>query len=290
MPNRYLWACVLLLLASRVGAEEPAYTIKIKAFPDEGKSVQCRETETQKSLLRFLSSEGKVLREDRPTEETLEEFTLTVLESGDKVPRRYRQAFSKATCSTLENKNRSYQGLSVQYNLRGGKYRLELPENGDIPASDQDLLLGRANSEIEAGLDEVFIANRPVKVGESWKVEPKVLNRGFGQHGKLDPEKTEGTAQLVKVYDRDGKRFGVIEVDLTVGYVAMDKMLFDPPALFHVKGTLDADIDGTSNVGVLTLTTRLKGRGQLDQGNVRLTLEIVRESTTRKERSPVKDK
>jgi len=289
MRTRWPWACLLLAVAASVGADDPAYTIKIKAFPDEGQSVLCRESEKQVGLIRLLDPNGQMVREDRPVEEKEEVFTLTVLEGGDRVPRRYRESFSKATSSIVKNKVRFYQGASIDYNLRGKKYRLELPEQHNIPDIEQELLLARANSEIEAPMDEVFIPTKPVKVGASWKVSPLLLLRSFGVHGKLDQKQTEGTGTLVKVYEKDGKRFGVIEIDLTVAYVAMDNAQYDPPALFTIKGTLDTDIDGTSNVGVLNMTTRLKGRATVDREGVKLKLEILREGTTRKERSLPKE-
>jgi hypothetical protein len=284
MRTRWPWACLLLAVAASVGADEPAYTIKIKTWPDEGQSVLCRESEKQVGLIRMLDANGQMVREDRPVEEKEEVFTLTVLEAGDRVPRRYRESYSKAASSIVKNKVRFYEGASIDYNLRGKKYRLELPEKHNIPEIEQELLLARANSEIEAPMDEVFIPTKPVKVGASWKVSPLLLLRSFGAHGKLDQKQTEGTGTLVKVYRKDGKRFGVIEIDLTVAYVAMDNAQFDPPALFTIKGTLDTDIDGTSNVGVLDMTTRLKGRAKVDREGVKLKLEILREGTTRKER------
>ncbi len=279
----FSWACVLLLpVLAR--ADEPAYTIKIKTHPDEGKSILCREVEKQTDLVRFLDADGKTVKENRPSLENEEVFTLTVLESGAKFPRRYRQTFDKAVSSTLENKNRSYQGLSIEYSMLGTKYRLELPEKHEISQSDQQALVTRANHEVESSMDEIFLPSKPVKVGDAWKIEPALLLRGFSLFGKLDPERTEGTANLVKVYDKDGTRFGVIEVDLTMAYVAMDKLQFDPPGQLRIKATLDTDITGGSNVGVLTMTRRFKGRAKFEQDNIKLTMEILREASTRQER------
>jgi hypothetical protein len=285
MRTRWPWACVLLASITTAWADEPAYTIKIKTYPDEGESVLCREKDKQEILMREFNDRGKVVREDKAAEETEEVFTLTVLESGDKLPRRYRHTFEKATSSLIKNKTRIYQGSAIEYVMRGRKYRLELPEQPDIPKIEQELLLSRANSEVEAPLDEAFVPGKPVKVGESWKVSKDLLERSFGAHDKLDKETTEGSATLLKVYQKGGKQFGVIEISLTVGYITKDDTQFDPPGLFQIKGTLDTDIDGATNVGVLSLTTQLKGKAQIEREGVKLNREILAEGTTRKERS-----
>jgi len=214
---------------------------------------------------------------------------LTVLETNSKFPTRYQESFRKATRHDGQRTQaRGYQGLVLGFEFEEGKYRLKLPEKADLTDNERFGLAARANSDLEAPLDEIFQPGKPIEVGQKWDIDGKLLARAFGHNTKVDAELTKGTAKLAKVYTREDKQFGVIEIDLTVAYRAMEDLEFTPPALFLLKGTLDTAIDGSSPVGTLSVTTRLLGRTQVDQKGVKLLLEISRDSSSVKERSLAK--
>jgi len=274
--------------AATVLAESPAYTIKLKAYPDKGQVISCREIDKQTGVIRFLAPDGKLLKEESTNEETEEIYTLTVLEPGERAPAHYRQIFGKAMASTAREKKRSYEGLAVDFILKGGSYKLSVPEKAEVTEKDREALLTRANGDLQAGLDQIFQPDKPVKEGESWTVPFALLNRGFGALGKLDPDKTRGSAKLMKVYEKEGKQFGAIEINLGLAFQKLDEIPFDPPARFQINGALDTAIDGSSCAGILTTFTRLMGKTQLEQGGAKVTLVIVREGSGRKERFPIK--
>ncbi len=287
MPKRLSWV-LLLFLAGPVRADGPTYEIKLKAYPDKGEVISCRETDKQTGVIRFLAPDGKLVKEESPDEETEEIYSLTVLEPGERAPTHYRQIFGKAMASTAREKKRSYQGLEIDFILKDGTYQLKVPEKAEVTDKDREALLTRANGDLQAGLDQIFQPEKPVKEGESWPVPFALLNRGFGALGKLDPDMTKGSAKLVKVYQKEGMRFGVIEIDLKLFFQKLDSLPFDPPARFQINGALDAPIDGSSCVGILTTFTRLMGKTTLEQRGAKVTLILVREGTGRKERFAVK--
>lgn len=287
MRRLLLWVIVLGIAAPAL-ADGPAYTIKIKTYPDQGESLACRDYDKQTGMIRFIAPTGKILKEESQDEESEDHFTLTVLEAGDRAPAHYRHTYTKATATKARDKKRSYAETTVDFVLRDGKYKLKLPPKSEVTEKDQEALLSRANGDLEAGLDQIFQPDKPVKVGESWTVPFALLNKGFGALGKLDPDKTKGSAKLYKVYDREGKRYGVIEIDLSLAFRKLEDLPFDPPAMFQINGALDTAIDGSNNIGVLSTFTRLTGRTLIDQGGLKITLEIVREGKGLKERFAAK--
>ncbi len=282
-----LWVLVPAL-ASTALADDPTYTIKLKTYPDKGQPISCREVEKQTSTIRFFGPDGKMLKEEKPSEESEEIYTLEVLEPGERAPLHYRQTFGKATLSTSRTRKRSYEGLAVELFLKEGRYKLRLPDKAEVTERDQEALLTRANGDLDAGLDQIFEPSQPVKVGESWTVSFALLNKGFGPLGKLDPEQSRGSAKLLKAYTREGKQCGVIEFSLALAYLTLDELPFNPPAMFQINGALDTVIDGSSNIGVLTIFSRLSGKAQIQQAGSKLTLMIEREGKARKERFAIK--
>jgi hypothetical protein len=281
------WVVLLCVVAPAL-ADEPAYTIKLKTYPDKGQVISCREVDKQSSTIRFITPDGKVIKEDTPSEESEEISTLEVLEPGERAPAHYRQIFGKAMFSGSRDKKRSYESLAIDVILKQGKYQIKVPEGAEVTQKDEQALLVRANGDLEAGLDMIFQPDSPVKVGEAWGISFALLNKGFGPLGKLDPEKSKGSTRLIRVYDKEGKKFGVLEFNLELHYLNLDELPFDPPALFKINGTLDTAIDGSSCVGVLTTFSRLNGKAVISNGGAKVTLVIAREGSARKERFAIK--
>jgi hypothetical protein len=287
MRFRAGWLVLAVVLPA--GAAEDRYTIKIKNYPDVGQGIAHRETDRQSSVIRVLNSDGKVVQENKPVEVSEEQYTTTILEMGDNWPTRYRRVYDKAVFGNgTESKQRSYQGRSILFEFRQGKFNLKVEDKGMVSKGDLHALAVRAAGEVFSGLDEVFLPGRAVKIDESWPVDGKVLMRGFGDNGKLDLAKSSGQAKLVKVYSKDGMQFGIIEFDLKLAYPSMDDFTFDPPALFEVNGTLETAIDGSSAAGTLKVTTKLSGKTETKQKDMKLTVELLREGTSQKERTAAK--
>lgn len=276
---------VLVLGSFLVAADEPVYSIRLRTFPPLNTTVICHDVDRDTGTVRFLNAAGKVVQEKKLDEQSEEIYKLTVLEYTERAPRKFRQNFSKATSTLVKNNVRSYQGVNVEFLLGENGYRIGLPPKHSVTEEDQESLRQRANGDLEVALDEVFVPSRPIKVGEPWEVDPKLLRRAFAGYGIIAPEKTRGTSQLIKVYNRDGVLFGVLSVKLTIAFSSMDRLKYDPPAIFQIDGQLDTDITGTNNVGLLTLKSTLEGSAPVKKGEVNLVLEIKRQGEVRKERT-----
>src|SRR5205085_2455610 len=64
---------------------------------------------------------------------------------------------------------------------------------------------------------EAYLPRDPVKVGQSWPIDIQKVAKLYAEGGAtLDTANSSGTAKLVKVYDNNGKQFGVIDLTMTL--------------------------------------------------------------------------
>jgi hypothetical protein len=278
---------VLFAAASLAAAPAPdTYTLKLKHDPDPGKSIVIKDNQEQTSTVRVLDVDGKLLKEDKPEEAKEEVYTETVLEKGDKHPKKFTRAFAKAT-RTVNGKTspRSYQGRTVVFELKDGKYEVTAEGEPPLAPKDREDLAQQVNKAQETP-DEVLLPKAPVKVGDRWPIDNKALAKSFAQVGQLDAEKTRAEATLVKAYQKDGRQYGVIEVTMKLAIRRMPNLKFDPPASMDLKTTLDAVIDGSSPAGVMKMEGKLNGKTSVSQEGMTFTIDMHVETSGSQEHSP----
>jgi hypothetical protein len=272
--------------ADKKAAADPdkTYTIKLKKEPNVGKSVVVRDSEKTTGTIK-ISAQDKLLQEQKTNESKEEVYTKVVLEKGDKYPKKFQRTYKKATLS-LGGKSvpRHYQGRTVLFELKEGKYQAKVEGEPALDEKDLTALAQDAPDPDKPDMTEVFLPKRAVKVNQSWTINNKLLAKGFAKVGKLDTAKTEGKAKLVKVYDKEGKQFGVIEYEVKLALKSMKAVSFETPGSFVIKGTMDTAIDGSTTEGVLTMTGKLKGKGSVMQKDQELTVEMNLEMSGKKER------
>jgi hypothetical protein len=266
------------------------YTIKLKDQPDVDKPVVFRELNKQLTLMRTLDTEGKVIDERRIPDATETVYTFTVLKEGARRPARYQRKYETATWTDgKKTVTRSFQGRTILFEMRIGKYLLTVEGKDDLPQEDIDSLAGAANADLDSDPTAVFLPPRPVRVGDSWSVDPKLLAKVFAKDGVVDEKKSSGKGTLVKAAVKDGHLHGAIELDVRVAYSSMGRDKYEPPAILEVKSTLETALDGSSTAGVLRMSGKLTGRTAFtaQQGQKRI-LDINMEFTGRHERTETK--
>lgn len=112
-----------------------------------------------------------------------------------------------------------------------------------------------------AGFEEVMIPKKAVKVGDTWTADPKEMVKLMEAQMGVDADKTKVTGKLVKVYDQDGAKFGVMEFTLNIAITTLKTPMGDLDATagstLTFTITLDGCIDGTKYGG--TSKGTLKG-------------------------------
>jgi hypothetical protein len=280
----------VLVLAGAVHGQP--YTIKLKDQPEVDKPVVFRELNKQTTRVRLFDGQGQLLhdRTEPATTETV--YTLTVLKPGQQRPTKYHRKYELATRSDgKKTETLPHQGRGILYELRVGQYLLTVDGKDDLPRDDFKALVNAANADVNTtNPSAIFLPPRPVRVGESWTVEPRLLTEVFSKDGVVEEAKSSGKATLVKAAEKDGHLHGLIEVDVRVAYKSMAGLTYDPPAVLEVKSKLETALDGSSPVGVLQISGKLSGRGRLDTPNQKGLLELSMEFNGRHERTESKDK
>jgi hypothetical protein len=283
-----LWA--LLVAAPLAAAPAPdTYTVKVKREPDPGKGMLVKSVEKHSGTLKILDGD-KGAREIKVSEEKEEVYTLTILERGDKKPKKYKKAFEKAV-RTADGKATTlgYQGRTVVYELKDDKYQVSVEGTPELEKFVLDELTRSENSG-SPNVDDVLLPRKAVGVGDKWDLAGKDIAKAFADEKvmTLDPDQTKGDAKLTKAYRKDGHQFGAVEGTLRLAITSQNGVTFDPPGTMDMKLTVDAAIDGGSTAGTTTMTGKLEGKGVLKQAGQTIAVDFHIDASSRKERSAEK--
>jgi hypothetical protein len=261
MSKHWITGCtVVMVLFEAVPTSALAqekYTIKLKEVgPGETLRAESRETTLSKNQTQMEKDKapGKAT-EEKTTKELV--FTETVLlrpEAG-KMPTKIKRVYEKAEVTTFmgstteKPKPQPYHGKAVWIDKKDAAYEFRF-EGGE---AFKDATL---DSEFNGGQQEshkrLFLPAMPVAVGDTWRIDTAPLLQGFKKDEKVTVQKGEGTGKLVKVYTKDGRKFGVIEVAIAMEFTLEIKEV-DPKTKGSLKATqkqimkvaFDGCVDGT---------------------------------------------
>lgn len=278
---------LVLLIAAPVAAQE-TFTIKIKDNPDQGKMVSSTETEKNSGTIKVLDTEGNVLDTQKQDETEEKVYTVTVLEKGEKAPKKYSQKFEKATKTVNgETRTLTYEGATIIYEKKGDKYEVSVEGKKEVSEEDLAELKKSANDRSDK-IEEVLLPRNAVKVGDKWTIDTKELAKSFQSVGTLDPEKSKGEAVLKRVYKKGESQCGLIEVTLNLVLPGIEKLKFDTPATMNLTLTLDTAIDGSSTAGTMTMTGKMAGKASVTQMGMKFVVDMDMNLSGREERGEQK--
>jgi len=266
MRGRSSLVGVLLLVVCAATASAQPYTIKLKYDPEPGNFVTVRDITKSNGGFKLLDTEGNVLSEEEPSVEELI-FTDTTLVGGNK-REKYKRVYEKAAESKGDSKAkpRSYQGRTLVYEWQKDNYRLGVVDKPVLESKDYEKLLRAANgANTEALLCKQLSAGKPVKVGDTWKLDPKPI-ADAEKDVKVDPAKSTIEAKLARVYMKGKAQFGLIELNLKLAITkAFEVVEFEEPVILHSVITLEAAIDGSTTEQKWAGKSTGKGKGKYYQ-------------------------
>jgi hypothetical protein len=254
-------------------AEE--YTIKLKSYPDKGKSFVIRETEKKVGTVKFFDATGKPEDETKIDETNEAECRRTTVEEASGKPRKYKETFLKAVTTRAGNTNpTAYQGRTVLFELKNGKYEVTSLKPPALSPRDRAALAERAQ---EDKLDTGIVPGKTVKVGDTWPLSGEAF-AAFGPESEFDYAKSKGEAKLASAYEKEGHQWGVIE--LTIQLVIKDPKGGESLGSFELNGSIETAIDGSSTARKLNFSGPLKTRGKMRPGDKSTMVMEVTFSTT----------
>src|SRR5712692_1333108 len=105
MRSLSCWAAMLSLTLV-CAAQAQTYTIKLKNNPDQGKSAVNKDTNRNSGTIKITDADGKVIKNEKPTQFRELQFTQTVLVRDKDDLVKYKKTFEKAVGD--EEKKLSY--------------------------------------------------------------------------------------------------------------------------------------------------------------------------------------
>jgi hypothetical protein len=288
-----LAAVVLMLSPWTVSAQE--YVIKVKR-PGLGDKSQVKVNGNSETEFKLLDATGNAVMDKKETKSqklVFQEVGLERAAAGEDlvhIKRRYEHAERKidGTRHTLP-----YQGKTLDIRKKNGTWVFEI--EGD------DVIFGKEAEElteefVKGGVtklvSEPFLPRKAVKVNDNWTLDVVHLARDFSKDGKIetDDTKAKGSGKLLKVYEKNGKQFGVFELAIEVPVTALINDGNKTPTKegkITIKLERDGPIDGT--LGETTIKAHFDGaiKGEISANGMDLMLVISVHATAEEVRVPV---
>jgi hypothetical protein len=279
---------VLVLLAGGAGAGEPkTYTIKFKEG-GKGDAVVIKTSETFTSHSKLVDGAGKTHQDEKEKFHNSDEFEETILEKPAKEPYATKLKRQYKTALTEENgKKRTlpFQGKTILIEKKDGKYKFQIEGGKELTGEDAQELDDEFNKErSDMRANKLYAPNKAVALNEMWKIDPEPFLKGLQKEGgvEVDKGKIVATGKLTKVYEKDGRQFGVlifhIEApikSLLAGVAPPAAKVSDVAGKMTMLRTVDGCIDGSSEAWSIkgTMQTEIKGTLTQDAMAINLTHE-----------------
>jgi hypothetical protein len=234
------------------------FPVSLALHPRPGKTVEVCSHGRTTGALRSLGPDDEVL--DEVALESSEESTFlhTVLEAGTSLPRRFRWEFTKAVETEAGTTNvLPYQGRAFLFERVNGRYELTADEGPALPPEVVAFLTYKANAQ---GAEPALFPPKPSRLGEPWPIDTQVLADGMAPATVIDPGRSRASGKLLKVWDRDGAPWGLVEVTMALAVTEGDGLSFSPPLTLETRGTLESAIDGSTAVASSVWNTTVAGR------------------------------
>lgn len=252
--RRFIGAAVMLagLTVTAVLAQDAPITIKLKKA---GAGETTKETKTETGKTKVVVS---IMGMDQPKlEDTTASYAFT-----DEIIERAGPKGSKPTKlkRTYEKAELTKDGAKEDLGLDGKTVMIEKKSDGYVFLVNGKPLTGTAAEILKKEFgakketsEEDFLPEKPVKVGDSWKVNVEKAAAELAEGGMvIDPDKSKGTGKLTKVYQKNGKTYGILEVemDLIVSKIkGPQEIPLKDGSKLNIKITIDGCIDGTEATG-----------------------------------------
>jgi hypothetical protein len=273
--TRAPWLLAALVLVAGAAQAPDTHSIKLRD-KTVGDVLEVDDQSTEQGQVKVLDSQGKAVMDKGDYKTGSFAYRETILDKPgeEKRPTRLRRQYTRAEVRVgTRVEVLPYQGKTLLIEKQDGKFRFRIEGGEEIAAKDAPHLDEEFNKKQASGLDvrKVFLPDRPVRVGESWKIDPapliKELTRGEDSAVTVDAAKATAVGKLLEVYRKDSQLHGKLEiqVDLPLREFSRgnEKLALQAGSRMLVTVSADVCIDGSTNSGVMKSTMNMTANAVL---------------------------
>jgi hypothetical protein len=283
-------ALAALALLPVVAAAQETYQIKAKE-PAQGDTAVYRKHDKLRADVKLADGNGNALEEKKESKTDDLAYRQTVLEkpAGAKRADKLRRFYTKAERTEDGRKEAlPYQGKTVLIEKKGGRYAFRIEGGQELTGKDAQELNEEFNKGVFQNLGhEWVLPQKAVRIGETWKIDPTPLVKEVEASGelKLDGAKSSGTGKLVRAYKKDGRQYGVIDLELDVPVreisgngatakakdsklkirLALDGCIDGSSFAYSIKGTVRGNIDAAFDVMGMAVRLTVHLEAEMDE-------------------------
>ncbi len=256
-----LVAVVLLTGATRSQGQE-AHTLKIRK-PAVGETYLVEKRDEDQQDQKLTDAKGKVLKQASSARKDHFIYRESVLEHppGQPRPTQLRRQYEKAV-STLGERTTTlpYEGKSLLIEKKDGRYRFRI-EGGEELTGAAAQRLDEEFNRPKPDFLAILLPKKAVQVNEKWDLDLKALAAMVQKDDKepplgLDVARGTGAAKLLRVYQKDGRLFGVIELTIELPITSLPvgpgkRLPVEAGSKMTLRATMDGCIDGGTADGAI---------------------------------------
>jgi hypothetical protein len=275
-----------LLLAFSPAFAQDAITIKLRK-PADGDVLLVKKSDTSKTSFVVVDAAGTVLLDKKESKGRTYEFTETILkqESDLRVSKAARDYAKAQLVLDGKSKDGPLQGKSIVAEWKGDKYEFTYKSGEKVEGDAANDLTDQFKSQAEGSNKiELMMPKGPVKVGASWQPDVAAIAGDLAKAlgGAIDAGKSNAKGTLVKVHEKDKRKFGEMKFHMEFIVQTLGKgdgqLTFAPGTKMVVEINLDACIDGSAQVGVMRSKMSMSGNATLATGQSAM-IDISAEGT-----------
>jgi hypothetical protein len=274
MVRRSLALAVALLVPLALPADEKV-TIKVSKDEMKGDRQHVTRTETAVNTSTIKGTDGAVLQDQKRVDEKQLTYDETILEKvAGKRPSHLSRRYEAVTVKVNgKAEDTGLAGKTVVVERKDGKHQFKLDDGTLSPAATRLLAADfKDGSDEESMFEKNMLPKVPVAVGETWKCDMPDLVKDFTKAtgSKIDADRATGSGKLLKVYDKDGKKFGTLEVIVELPVTELKggagpALKMDAGSRFKVTIHYDGCIDGSRTEGTIKFGMDLNGTAKIDR-------------------------
>jgi hypothetical protein len=269
------------LFGSAPASAQEKFTIKLKR-DKKGDVTQATEKSTENAKMTVtVMGNPQPKDEDKTVSTTFKEVIID--KEGSKPASKLTRTYQKAEMTVHDKKIvPSFIGKEVLID-RSDKTPKFSVDGKDLEGDDLDFMKEQFknsdSSRDDDVMDEIMLPKQPVAVGDTWKLDTAALAKEFSKDAKLsiDADKSTAKGKLLKAYQKDGKQFGVFEIETNLALTKLEAgpmpIDLDPTSTMKMTMHFDVCIDGSSHAGSLTMTMESKIAGGLKANGVEVKLD-----------------